>query len=217
MRPGDLVFDIGAHVGNRTRALRAAGARVVAVEPQPLFFRVLARTAGPGVVVRNCAVGAAPGFAELHISSRHPTVSTLAPDWISDVRSSVGFERVTWDASERVEVTTLDALIGEHGLPRFCKIDVEGFEAEVLRGLMQAVPWLAFEYLPAAIDRAIACIELVSRLGVYSFNRVVGEGHSFESDHWLSAADMKAELEGLRTSRSSGDIYAQLAYGHEER
>ena len=100
VRPGDLVFDIGAHVGNRTRALRAAGGRVVAVEPQPLFFRVLARTAGSGVVVRNCAVGAAPGFAELHISSRHPTVSTLAPDWIAEVGSSAGFEHVAWDTSE---------------------------------------------------------------------------------------------------------------------
>ena len=116
-----------------------------------------------------------------------------------------------------VEITTLDALIGEHGLPRFCKIDVEGFEAEVLRGLTQAVPWLAFEYLPAAIDRAIACIELVSRLGDYSFNRVVGERSHFESDQWLSAADMKAELERLRSSRSSGDIYARLAHGDEER
>ena len=39
VRPGDLVFDIGAHVGNRARALAAIGCRVVALEPQPDFGR----------------------------------------------------------------------------------------------------------------------------------------------------------------------------------
>ena len=41
IRPGDLCFDLGAHVGNRVRSWRALGARVVAVEPQPALVRVL--------------------------------------------------------------------------------------------------------------------------------------------------------------------------------
>jgi hypothetical protein len=40
VEPGDLVFDIGAHAGNRTRAFAALGCRVVALEPQPDFARL---------------------------------------------------------------------------------------------------------------------------------------------------------------------------------
>ena len=46
--PGDLAFDIGAHVGNRTRALVALGCRVVAVEPQPAVAATLRAVAGAG-------------------------------------------------------------------------------------------------------------------------------------------------------------------------
>ena len=41
VRPGDLVFDIGAHVGDRVASFRRLGARVVAVEPQPAMVRAL--------------------------------------------------------------------------------------------------------------------------------------------------------------------------------
>ena len=66
------------------------------------------------------------------------------------MRRAPGFEGVAWDAAETVEVTTLDRLIADHGLPRFVKIDVEGAEAEVLAGLSHAVAWIAFESLPAS-------------------------------------------------------------------
>ena len=41
VKPGDLVFDVGAHVGDRVRAFRRLGARVIAVEPQPAMVRAL--------------------------------------------------------------------------------------------------------------------------------------------------------------------------------
>ena len=81
LRPGDLVFDIGAHAGNRSRAFASLGCDVVALEPQPDFARVLRMLfAGtPQVTVVEAAASNAPGRATLSISERTPTVTTLAP------------------------------------------------------------------------------------------------------------------------------------------
>ena len=78
------------------------------------------------------AVGAEAGTAELLINRRNPTLSTLSAEWAATVSASPRFPGERWDERVAVEVTTLDALIAVHGVPRFCKIDVEGFEESVL-------------------------------------------------------------------------------------
>ncbi|WAJ26172.1 FkbM family methyltransferase [Antarcticirhabdus aurantiaca] len=210
VRPGDLAFDVGAHVGSRARALAAAGARVVAIEPQPLFADYLARrVAGPRIAVLPVALGRTPGRATLNVSRRHPTVSTLSADWIGKVREAPGFSGVRWEGRTEVPVTTLDALIAEHGRPAFCKIDVEGLEAEILGGLSQPIPLLCFEILPAAADIAEACIRRLAGLGPYRFGFVPGERHRL-GDEWLSADRMVARLPDIAAAGRSGDIYARL-------
>src|SRR5690606_14490021 len=78
---GDLCFDIGAHVGNRTAVLAALGCKVVAVEPHPYLAEYLRRKfAGrPGVVVEQVGVSTTPGEATLHSSPRNLTISRLEP------------------------------------------------------------------------------------------------------------------------------------------
>ncbi|MFD0532872.1 FkbM family methyltransferase [Actinomadura luteofluorescens] len=124
-------------MGGRVRVWRGLGARVVAVEPQPDCLRVLRLFFGRdrGVALVPGAAGAEPGRARLALSTATPTVSSMSPGWIKAVTTDRGFARVRWDRSVGVEVTTLDELIAVHGVPAFCKIDVEGFEADVLAGL----------------------------------------------------------------------------------
>jgi FkbM family methyltransferase len=208
--PGDLAFDIGAHAGNRTRALLRAGARVVALEPQAAFHALLARDLPEGVVLLKAAAGPAPGRAELAVSRLHPTVTSLAPGFAERMRAAPGFSHVQWDATETVEVTTLDALIATHGRPRLVKIDVEGFEDAVLRGLSTPVPWIAFEYLPAALDVANACLDRLAGLGDYRFNLVVGERPAFHRPDWIAAGAMAVLLAELARDGRSGDVYARL-------
>lgn len=211
LRPGDLVFDVGAHVGNRSRALRAAGCRVVAFEPQPLFHRFLELTlAKRGVLLEAKAVGPRAGRMTLAVSRRHPTVSTLSAGWRRDVGGTAGFQGVAWDRNVEVDVVTLDGMIAHHGMPSFVKIDVEGFEADILDGLSVAVPTVAFEYLPDVKERALACIDRLAKLGDYRFNRVEGEETVFAEPVWRDAAAMRGIIAAMPPGGRSGDVYARV-------
>jgi hypothetical protein len=71
---------------------------------------------------------------------------------------------VRWDRTVDIRVSTFDDLIGKYGEPAFCKIDVEGYEAEVVRGLSKPLRTLSFGYLPMAHDAALTLLKLVDLL-----------------------------------------------------
>lgn len=209
---GDLCFDIGAHLGDRTTHFLGLGARVVTVEPQPRLFAGLRRRFGddPRVTLIAAALGAAPARAQLAIDPAHPTVATLSPDYMREAGQSRGFRHVNWRERIDVEVTTLDALIAVHGVPAFCKIDVEGYEHAVLEGLSRPLPALSLEYLPAALDPALIAIARLNRLGPYRFNRSPGETMAMAVPRWLGAAEIAAEIKRLPREERAGDVYAFL-------
>lgn len=210
LRKGDLVFDIGAHVGTRARAMRAAGARVVALEPQAPFSSFLRLTLPRDIRLVEAAAGAKESVAEMAVSSRHPTVSSLKSGFVQSAGAAPGFEHVRWDRTQQVQVTTLDRLIREEGLPRYIKIDVEGFELEVLSGLSQPVEMISVEYLPGLPDLSRAVIDRLLELGPYRFNPVQGEAASFLWDDWRDGDATKDWLRSLPADAVSGDLYARL-------
>jgi FkbM family methyltransferase len=213
--PGDLVFDIGSHVGDRIAAFRAIGARVVAVEPQPAAFAWLKMRYGRDRQVQlvQAAVSDKPGGLTLYLNLANPTVSTASSAFIDSTRGARGWDGQSWDHSITVPAVTVDELIAQYGEPAFVKIDVEGFELNVLSGLNRPLAALSFEFTAVQQAMAIACLDRLALLGRYRFNAAIGESQCLESAAPIGAADMAGYLRGLPPEVTSGDIYAVLERG----
>src|SRR5215203_1857002 len=197
VKRGDLVFDIGAHVGDRVAAFRRLGAKVVAVEPQPALASTLTMLYGPNsnVVIERAAVGGKAGDVRLMVNTDNPTISTASNAFIHAAKDAPGWQGQHWDRSIRVPMTTLDALINVHGVPAFIKIDVEGFEEEVLMGLTQPVAALSFEFTTIQRDVARACVSRCAALGMTLFSPAIGESQAI--GEWRGAEAIGQWLDDL--------------------
>jgi FkbM family methyltransferase len=212
LQRGDLAFDIGAHVGDRISSFRRLGCRVVALEPQPLAARAIRLIHGrdPLVTILQSAAGHCEGTLALHVNSHNPTVSTVSPEFIAAASGASGWEEQNWDRTLDVQCTTLDSLIARFGRPAFVKIDVEGFEAEVLAGLNQALPALSFEFTTIQREVAFRCLERLAAIGPYRFNVALGENQKLTCEEPISAQAMADYIAALDHDANSGDVYAIL-------
>jgi FkbM family methyltransferase len=207
-----LCFDIGANYGDRTSTFLELGAIVVAVEPQDdcMEFLRLKYGRNPRVKLIHQGLADHPGERTLAINPQNPLVASMSPDWIAGIRQRPRFSQTEWSTVRTVPVTTLDELIQRYGLPAFCKIDVEGFEYQVLQGLSQPIPSVSLEYTPELIEMACACVDYLEKLGVYQFNYSVEESLEMTLPAWVDGTTLKSALRKRASIHISGDIYARL-------
>lgn len=210
VRPGGLVFDVGANMGSRTEIFLSLGARVVAFEPQSRCADILDRKFGrtPRFSLVRRALGAAPGTMELHLPDE-PGIASMSTEWMSAVQQSGRFRAEKWSGKETVEVTTLDAAVAERGEPAFVKIDVEGFEHVVLGGLTRPLRAFSIEYTPEFHKGAEECVHRLVALGSYEFTYSDGESMVLE-EPWRDADAILARLRAL-PPMTFGDVYARTA------
>lgn len=210
----DTYFDVGANFGNRVAVMLHIGCRVIAVDPQSECCKYLRKKYGQRITVIEKGAGAEIGQKEFFISDA-TTISTFATDWIQAVKQSGRFGGHDWQKKVMVQLTTLDALIQEVGLPRFIKIDVEGYELEVLQGLTQMVDYLSFEYtVPEQTNKLLMCIRHIRDIGQGKvlFNYSQGESMEWALPNWLSAEEAILLIESQEFLKTNfGDIYARKA------
>jgi FkbM family methyltransferase len=208
LKPGALVFDIGANVGHYALIFHRLQARVVAVEPQADLVAGLRRRfhGWSRMEIVQTALGPAPGSAVLRKTAGLSEVASLRED--VGERSRFAAEH-PFSAQETVPVGTLDSLVTRFGTPDFCKIDVEGYEHEVLAGLTQPLPLLSLEFNREFWEVTVSCVARLSELGDYRFNYALGESTTFGRPTWTSAATILADLAAHPDPLLWGDLYAR--------
>jgi FkbM family methyltransferase len=208
---GDLCFDVGANLGNRIEIFLKLGATVVAVEPQDscMGYLKLRYPISDQVILIHKGLDEKIGERELLIAEESP-VSSMSQEW---VRQQEQLGLYSWDKKQVVAVTTLDHLIQQYGSPAFCKIDVEGFEYQVLKGLSQPIKALSFEYHSDFMEPVRSCVNHLLTLGAFEFNYCAAETMQFALGQWVSGQELCRLIEKLPPETNAGDIYAR----HQKR
>lgn len=213
---GDIYFDVGANFGNRIEPLIDMDLKIIAVEPQVKCVRYLRKRYGNRIVVIPKGLGAKEEIRKIYLSDAHQ-LSSFSDDWIKATRESGRFRKYKWKEEGEVEITTLDNLIGIYGKPRFIKIDVEGFEHEVLKGLSHDIEFISFEYtVPERTESVLECIGRIVEISnqhqkQVEFNYSVGESMEWALDEWLTPRDMEREVKSERfLSSDFGDVYSRM-------
>jgi len=206
----DLVFDVGANLGNRAKVFHRMGAAVVAIEPQDRCSDFLASVfhRSPNFYLVRAALGAKAEIGEMYISTAH-TVSSLSRRWVEAVQQTGRFGSECWTERQRTEIQTLDSLIERFGQPVFIKIDVEGFEDEVLAGLSRPVAGLSFEFTPEYLESTLRCIDQLCLLGEPEFQLSYGESLEFVLPQWIRGHAIKQRL-AEAPAEVFGDVYARF-------
>ena len=204
-----MCFGIGANIGSRTALFRKLGASVVALEPQDDCVKELKKRYGADSKVRilQKAVGAYEGEIDMYINTKLNIGSSCSKEWIDMMKPP---KYLVWDKTVKVKMTTVDSLIAEFGLPSFCKIDIEGFEYEAIKGLSQAIKVISFEYQEQVIKPAVDSTKRLVVLGMTRFNYSVGESMELALPNWVTANEICNILENLSNKTRFGDVYATV-------
>ena len=206
-RSGDLIFDIGANDGFQTDLFLRMGARVVAIDPDEtnqsilrekfLRFRLVRRP----VVIVGKAVSDQSTVETMWIDGPGSAVNTLSQKWATALHTNKarhlhGHSGLDFARQKTVETTTIEDLISAYGAPAFIKIDVEGYELQVIRGLQRPVPYLSFEVnLPEFRSEGLQCVEILGRLASEGqFNYAVDCEQGLVLGRWLHANDFLGVL-----------------------
>ena len=218
-RKGDLVFDVGANTGQKTEHFLQLGASVLAIEPNPdCVAKIRQKFIGcKRLSIQEVAVGNEVGYTNMNICLQNSDFFWEDPSVFStllqkeNITKRFNNERSVW-LQRKVAVTTLDVLISKYGCPKYCKIDVEGFEPQVLEGLNSTIQSISIEYMFENHSSLVRCIQRLKELGAYQYRFVSGNSFEFSTADWMNEKELLNHLSELSLKNSAlwGDVYAKI-------
>jgi len=210
IKQGDLCFDVGANKGNRTIIFLELGAKVVAVEPQKECYEYLQNKFGSKIELVTKGLGEKESTQQLYVSDSS-LISSFSKSHV-DMMQEDRFKGANWDKTVDIEMTTLDNLINQFGVPNFCKIDVEGYEYDVLKGLSQPLKALSLEYIvPENTQVLVDCLTHLNKLGNIKCNFSYGESMQLNLPTWKNGKEMVDYIQtDAFTATSYGDVYIKF-------
>jgi len=210
IKSGDLCFDVGANIGNRTVIFLELGAKVIAIEPQKKCYEKLIKRFGNKIELVKKGLGEKESVEKLYVSELS-AISSFSKEHI-DVMKEDRFKGTNWNSSVDIEMTTLDALLDKYGTPVFCKIDVEGYEYDVLKGLSKPLKTLSLEYIvPENLQVLTNCINHLNKLGNIECNYSFAEKMNLSLSTWISGKEMLNYIQTKEFLDTSwGDIYVRF-------
>lgn len=205
IKPGSLVFDVGANIGEKTDIFLSYGYSVVCFEPQEDLAEQLRLKYENKKNAQVSSLALGTGGPIPFYKCNANKISTCSPKWITESRFA---GRYSWNEKIEIQSISLDMAIRFYGKPYYIKIDVEGYEGEVISGLTQKVPIVSFEYTKELFEDAKICIDKLSRIGFSKFNFTVGEFDQFVFPTWKSKEVLMPFIEGMNEPTLWGDLYA---------
>lgn len=207
LKENSLCFDIGANIGYKSSVLLDLKHKVVAFEPQEECHKVLTKIQkfNPNFTVSKLAIGSENKEQDMWMGN-HIEIATLS----NKFKSYFTTDTIFWNQKNRVKVVTLNSQIERYGIPEFCKIDVEGYEYEVLKNLKYKIPLIEFEFTGGFINETMQCITTLSDLSAYSYNLMLNEKPKFVFKNWLSSTVIQSKINGMNIKNLHGNIFAKL-------
>lgn len=190
-----LVFDIGANKGNKVKAFLKMGFEVIAIEPERKALSTIRWRYGRNKKVTIVEKGVSDKEATLtiHIAEDRSGLNTVNEKWVDSLekeRSNRWHKKHAFKKKYEIKAVTADQLFEQYGVPYFIKIDVEGYEKSVIKGMSRLPSFLSFETnLPEFLEETIECIHhLTSISAKVLFNYSITD--SLELENWIPAAAM---------------------------
>ena len=195
-----LLFDIGANRGDATAAGLEKGYKVIALEAAPRVFAELVRNFiyDPNVVPLRLAVGEKVGERLEFYECVEDGLSTLQKSWLTDPGMPYYGKEFRTIA---VNTCTVDWLIEKYGKPDLIKIDVEGAEWQVLRGMSKHSGKIALEWTQETMAHHEEQLMYLHTLGYIEYRLQFIEHHLQEPDGEWVPIDENLDLEADRVSK----------------